>query len=139
MPNRSRVEKYAELRKRIDNLDVYTFDDPAVTTKTQFESNSFQAPVQEQPMSTAEVQEAHIKKNTLSLSIDELIKQHEEYTRTIAKAEIDKKYKDMKKEGRIERTKKWVRSTTTLFWFALIAVALALAVVLGLLFGGVIG
>lgn len=97
----SRVEKYAELRKRIDNM-VSTFDDPITDNKIP-DVQMDEPKVKEEAMTKEEVQEAHIKKNTLSISIDELIKQHEEYTQTISKSEIENQMKTQKKEHNFTR------------------------------------
>ena len=113
----SRVEKYAELRKRIDNM-VSTFDDPITDNKI---------PDVQMDEPKEEVQEAHIKKNTLSISIDELIKQHEEYTQTISKSEIENQMKTQKKE----------HNFTRLLFIILLIVVIIFAVFVGLLLGGV--
>lgn len=106
MPNRSRVEKYAELRKKIDNMDVYTFDDPDIAQKAEaIREESMREETIDEAMSPEEVKQAHIKKNTLSLTIDELIKQHEDYTRTLEKAELEKRVKGAKKETKVKHAK----------------------------------
>lgn len=115
----SRVEKYAELRKRIDNM-VSTFDDPIT-------DNKIPDVQMDEPKVKEEVQEAHIKKNTLSISIDELIKQHEEYTQTISKSEIENQMKTQKKE----------HNFTRLLFIILLIVVIIVAVFVGLLLGGV--
>ena len=121
----SRVEKYAELRKRIDNM-VSTFDDPIADNKIP-DVQMDEPKVKEEAMTREEVQEAHIKKNTLSISIDELIKQHEEYTQTISKSEIENQMKTQKKE----------HNFTRLLFIILLIVVIIVAVFVGLLLGGV--
>ena len=121
----SRVEKYAELRKRIDNM-VSTFDDPITDNKIP-DVQMDEPKVKEEAMTKEEVQEAHIKKNTLSISIDELIKQHEEYTQTISKSEIENQMKTQKKE----------HNFTMLLFIILLIVVIIVAVFVGLLLGGV--
>lgn len=121
----SRVEKYAELRKRIDNM-VSTFDDPITDNKIP-DVQMDEPKVKEEAMTKEEVQEAHIKKNTLSISIDELIKQHEEYTQTISKSEIENHMKTQKKE----------HNFTRLLFIILLIVVIIVAVFVGLLLGGV--
>lgn len=121
----SRVEKYAELRKRIDNM-VSTFDDPITDNKIP-DVQMDEPKVKEEAMTKEEVQEAHIKKNTLSISIDELIKQHEEYTQTISKSEIENQMKTQKKE----------HNFTRLLFIILLIVVIIVAVFVGLLLGGV--
>ena len=121
----SRVEKYAELRKRIDNM-VSTFDDPITDNKSP-DVQMDEPKVKEEAMTKEEVQEAHIKKNTLSISIDELIKQHEEYTQTISKSEIENQMKTQKKE----------HNFTRLLFIILLIVVIIVAVFVGLLLGGV--
>ena len=119
----SRVEKYAELRKRIDNM-VSTFDDPITDNKIP-DVQMDEPKVKEEAMTKEEVQEAHIKKNTLSISIDELIKQHEEYTQTISKSEIENQMKTQKKE----------HNFTRLLFIILLIVVIIVAVFVGLLLG----
>lgn len=121
----SRVEKYAELRKRIDNM-VSTFDDPITDNKIP-DVQMDEPKVKEEAMTKEEVQEAHIKKNTLSISIDELIKRHEEYTQTISKSEIENQMKTQKKE----------HNFTRLLFIILLIVVIIVAVFVGLLLGGV--
>lgn len=121
----SRVEKYAELRKRIDNM-FSTFDDPITDNKIP-DVQMDEPKVKEEAMTKEEVQEAHIKKNTLSISIDELIKQHEEYTQTISKSEIENQMKTQKKE----------HNFTRLLFIILLIVVIIVAVFVGLLLGGV--
>lgn len=121
----SRVEKYAELRKRIDNM-VSTFDDPITDNKIP-DVQMDEPKVKEEAMTKEEVQGAHIKKNTLSISIDELIKQHEEYTQTISKSEIENQMKTQKKE----------HNFTRLLFIILLIVVIIVAVFVGLLLGGV--
>lgn len=121
----SRVEKYAELRKRIDNM-VSTFDDPITDNKIP-DVQMDEPKVKEEAMTKEEVQEAHIKKNTLSISIDELIKQHEEYTQTISKSEIENQMKTQKKE----------HNFTRLLFIILLIFVIIVAVFVGLLLGGV--
>lgn len=121
----SRVEKYAELRKRIDNM-VSIFDDPITDNKIP-DVQMDEPKVKEEAMTKEEVQEAHIKKNTLSISIDELIKQHEEYTQTISKSEIENQMKTQKKE----------HNFTRLLFIILLIVVIIVAVFVGLLLGGV--
>ena len=121
----SRVEKYAELRKRIDNM-VSTFDDPITDNKIP-DVQMDEPKVKEEAMTKEEVQEAHIKKNTLSISIDELIKQLEEYTQTISKSEIENQMKTQKKE----------HNFTRLLFIILLIVVIIVAVFVGLLLGGV--
>ena len=121
----SRVEKYAELRKRIDNM-VSTFDDPITDNKIP-DVQMDEPKVKEEAMTKEEVQEAHIKKNTLSISFDELIKQHEEYTQTISKSEIENQMKTQKKE----------HNFTRLLFIILLIVVIIVAVFVGLLLVGV--
>lgn len=135
MSERSRVEKYAELRKHIDSMDVYTFDDPVVIQKAADPVKDESKVSKGEIMTAEEIQQAHIKKNTLSLSIDELIKQHEEYTRTIEKAELDRKFKDLRKVKRSAKPKS--TGIAWLLWIALAIVVISIAVCLGLIFGGV--
>ena len=93
----TRVNLYMELRDEIDRMDTYSFSDP---NRRRYTSSSEVPIVHEEAMSEEEVQSGHIKKNTLSISIDELIKQHDEYTSSLEKKELSKKYKEVKKKHR---------------------------------------
>jgi CHASE3 domain sensor protein len=108
----TRVGIYADLREKIDKMDTLSFDDPDRDKKYGLNktATSDSIPVvHEESMSKEELEEGHIKKNTLSISIEDLIKQNDDYTMAIEKKELDKKYKDVKKKQRKETSQKtWI-------------------------------
>lgn len=87
MDKKTRVEKYKKLREEIDDMDTYKFDSP-------FQVNEEKDDI---AMSNDELQEQHIKKNTLSISIDQIVKAHDEYTTMISKEELKKQEKNANK------------------------------------------
>ncbi|MDD2287082.1 MAG: hypothetical protein PHQ11_16985 [Paludibacter sp.] len=103
----TRVMIYSELRDKIDKMDTLSFDDPDRDKKYGLNGEKAVLPVHhEEAMSSQELKTGHIKKNTLSISIDELIKQNDDYTMALEKKELNKKYKNMKKEQHKARNKK---------------------------------
>ncbi len=66
----TRVAKYEKLREQISHMDDTLSDYP------------FTEPIEEEediPMSSDDLQEAHIKKNTLSISLNQIIKAYDTY------------------------------------------------------------
>lgn len=103
----TRVILYSDLRDKIDKMDTLSFDDPDRDKKYGLNGEDSVLPVHhEESMSTEELKTGHIKKNTLSISIDELIKQNDDYTMALEKKELNEKYKNMKKEQGKSRGKK---------------------------------
>jgi len=103
----TRVIIYSELRDKIDKMDTLSFDDPDRDKKYGINGEKPILPVHhEESMSSEELKNGHIKKNTLSISIDELIKQNDDYTMALEKKELNQKYKSMKKEQGKARGKK---------------------------------
>lgn len=108
----TRVGIYADLRSKIDRMDTLSFDDPDRDSKYGIngkkDPNSIPV-IHEESMSRNELGDNHIKKNTLSISIDDLIKQNDDYTMALEKKEIDKKYRSVKKKQRAKLGKKsWI-------------------------------
>lgn len=105
----TRVGRYSDLRNQIDKMDTLSFDDPDRAKRYGLNG---QAPigggkiVHEPSASEEELHDIHIKKNTLSISIDDLIKENDDYTMAMEKKEIDKKYKEVKKKHRQEGSHK---------------------------------
>ena len=77
MDRQTRVQKYKKLRQEITQMDTYKFDNPyhVDENKDEFDDVS---------MSSEELKTEHIKKSTLSISIDQIMKAHEEYTSLVA-------------------------------------------------------
>ncbi len=87
MDKKTRVEKYKKLREEIDDMDTYKFDSPFQVDEEKDDVG----------MSNEELQQQHVKKNTLSISIDQIVKAHDEYTTMISKDELKKQEKDAHK------------------------------------------
>ena len=84
MEQKTRVEKYKKHRDEISKMDTYRFDNPYAIPEDDFEEENDIA------MNEDTLQKEHIKKSTLSISLDQLIKAHEEYTVMISQEEITK-------------------------------------------------
>ncbi len=138
MGNKSRVDEYKKLREEIENIDVYSFDDPKKMPPTIHKEESiipihsleyeddFNSGIKE------EVSDDHIKKNTLSLTMDEIIKQHEAYTEILQKQELDKKIKE-------KRVKRKISFDHTVLMWIIIGVCVVIAIVIiALVMAGVI-
>ncbi len=129
MENKSRVIKYADLRKQISNMDVYSFEDTPTTKKKLPESSahSTNSQVVEKKYTDG------IKRNTLSLSIDELVKEHEAYDSNSQRRETKHRYKAMKRGEH----KPFSFSLSNFAWLLLIILCLVIAVLIVLVFTGV--
>ncbi len=91
MEQKTRVEKYKKHRDEISKMDTYRFDNPYAIPEDDFEEENDIA------MNEDTLQKEHIKKSTLSISLDQLIKAHEEYTVMISQEEIKRKNKEEQK------------------------------------------
>lgn len=89
MDRKTRVEKYKKLREDIGQMDTYKFDNPYYVEEPSDSLNDV-------GMSKEELQTEHIKKSTLSISIDQIVKAHNEYTNMVAQ-DKNKKEKETKK------------------------------------------
>ena len=130
MKNKSRVIKYADLRKQISNMDVYSFEDTP-TTKKKLPPNSTHSlnsqPVEKKPSDG-------IKRNTLSLSIDELVKEHESYSSSSQKKETKNRYRQKRKhENKLSHF-----SLSTLAWALIVVVSLVVIILVILVLSGVL-
>ncbi len=124
----TRVGLYSDLRDKIDKMDTLSFDDPNRDSKYGLNGAkpSDASFVHEESMTKNQLEDGHIKKNTLSISIEDLIKQNDDYTMALEKKEIDKKYRSVKKKQRREISKK----TIIILSAVLLAVLLIVAIVL---------
>ena len=88
----SRVEKYKKYRESIQDMSTYNnFNSPFQLNKDDdFDKDDV-------AMSDEVLQDEHIKKNTLSISIDQIVKAHDEYTTMISQEDIEKKNKEERK------------------------------------------
>ena len=87
MENKTRVEKYKKHRQDIQDMDTYRFDSPYSMPEENDEDNDV-------AMNEETLQNEHIKKSTLSISLDQLIKAHDEYTIMMSQEEIKQKKKE---------------------------------------------
>ena len=87
MENKSRVLKYQELRDKISKMDVYSFEQQEQLGKEEV-IDSF-------PRSKKK-KDNGIKKNTLSISLDELMAEKENSQAEKEKKEVRKLYKEKK-------------------------------------------
>lgn len=126
----TRVGLYADLRNKIDHMDTLSFDDPNRDAKYGLNGKAGtqdQIPIiHEESMNPEQLSDGHIKKNTLSISIEDLIKQNDDYTMAIEKKELDKKYRSVKKKQRAESGKRR--------WIIIAFICLGAALVIALLF-----
>ena len=91
MDKQTRVDKYKKLRESIQDMSTYNnFNSPYQVTEPEDEKNDV-------AMSEEVLQVEHVKKNTLSISIDQIVKAHDEYTTMISKEDIEKQKKEEKK------------------------------------------
>jgi hypothetical protein len=90
MDKQTRVEKYKKLREEITQMDTYKFENPY---RVDEENDS----LNDVGMTNEELKVEHIKKSTLSISIDQIVKAHDEYTTMIAQEKKKNKEKENKK------------------------------------------
>lgn len=122
----TRVALYADLRDKIEKMDTLSFDDPNRDEKYGLNNKKPIMPIiHEQAMDEQELKESHIKKNTLSISIEDLIKQNDDYTIALEKEAIDKSFKDVKKKN-----KKFVLSFKTIVIISVVAIVLIALIVI---------
>lgn len=89
----SRVEKYKKYRESIQDMSTYNnFNSPF-----QLNNKDDDFDKDDVAMSDEVLQDEHIKKNTLSISIDQIVKAHDEYTTMISQEDIEKKNKEERK------------------------------------------
>lgn len=124
MENRSRVERYKDLRKKIENMDVYSFAE----TSTQ-KRNLPQHASHEDGQEMAEKTPKGITKNTLNMSIEQLIKEHDSYTQEQQKKAIKDKYREKRKPFHLAKSDLW-----RILLFVAIAIIVLVVVALIVLF-----
>lgn len=119
MDRQTRVQKYKKLRDEIKQMDTYKFENPYHFDDEQNDVG----------MSNEELQTEHIKKSTLSISIDQIVKAHDEYTTMVAQ----EKKKNKEKETKRLQFRKLISRLS----YALIAILLVVIVILLIIiFGG---
>ena len=119
MDRQTRVQKYKKLRQEITQMDTYKFENPY---RVEDEDEN----LQDIGMSNEELMTEHIKKSTLSISIDQIVKAHDEYTSMVAQEK--KKNKD--KETKKLRFKKMMSRLSIVLIAILILVIIVLLVIL---------
>ena len=90
---KSRVVLYAKLRKKIENMGVYSFSETDTTKKHLPQNNPSSVEIKDDSF------KPRIKKNTLSLTIDELIKEHEQYNSKEQQKEIKRRFSKQNKNN----------------------------------------
>lgn len=121
MADQSRVEKYKKHREEIAQMDNYRFESPYSIPEEDPLLEKDDVAMSEETLKTE-----HIKKSTLSISLDQLIKAHDEYTIMMSQEEINKKRKEEKKV----KMKKIIKLAILLGGLILIVGLLILLVVL---------
>ncbi len=86
----SREEKFKSYREEIARTDKNKEENIETITQEDLDQQ----------------EENHLKKNTLTMSIDQIIEAHDEYTMIIQQRQLADKIRQEKKEKRIEKTKK---------------------------------
>lgn len=90
---KTRVSLYADLRDKISKMDTLSLIEKGVKDEQKPSNNTLMPEIHSQ---TTEINTNSTKKNTLSISIDEIMKQNDDYTMMMEKKEIDKKYNKIK-------------------------------------------
>lgn len=96
---KSRVVLYAKLRKKIESTGTYSFSDNETTKKHLPQYSSTSVDLKDDSF------KPKIKKNTLSLTIDELIREHEQYNSKEQQKEIKRRYSARNKESKSDSDK----------------------------------
>jgi hypothetical protein len=95
----TRVALYADLREKIERMDTLSFSDPNRDEKYGLNNKGNMPIIHEDAMDDQQLHSEHIKKNTLSISIEDLMKQNDDYTVALEKKEIDKSFKEIKNKN----------------------------------------
>lgn len=116
MEEKSRVILYEDLRKQISNIDNYSFSRTSSSSTSSSEQGmeSFVA-------KAAETNEKGIRRNTLTLSIEELLNDNRKYDSHAQEKEMRKKYQNMRKEGKHNKPS----LSVLLIWISVSLVVLA--------------
>lgn len=100
----TRVGRYAELRRRIEQMNTISLDDLARERRNGRAVGRDDPDAVYGSYSSEQLSDPHIRKNTLSISIDELIKQNDSYRQDMEKKELNKKYRSVRrKQKRLSR------------------------------------
>lgn len=94
----TRVGLYAELRRKIEQMNTVSLDDIARERKNGTGLYGDDPDSVYGSYSSQQLCDPHIKKNTLSISIDELIKQNDSYKQDMERKELNKKYRSVRRK-----------------------------------------
>lgn len=121
MDRQTRVQKYKKLREEITQMDTYKFENPYHVDESNNEFDDV-------GMTNEELKSEHIKKSTLSISIDQIVKAHNEYTTMIANEKKDKKDNETKK---LQFKKLMFRLSLVLIAILIVIIVILLAILIG--------
>lgn len=119
---KSRVVLYAKHRKKIEKIGVYSFSENDTAKKHLPQYNQSSVKMIDDSF------KPKIKKNTLSLTIDELIKEHKQYNSKEQQKEIKRRYSHQNRVNNKNENSKAIKFVWVLIVFLLIA-AIAILVV----------
>lgn len=119
MDRQTRVQKYKKLRDEISQMDTYKFENPYHVDETMDDDVG---------MSNEELMTEHIKKSTLSISIDQIVKAHDEYTTLVSQEKKNKKENETKK---IQFKKLIFRLSFVLMAILLVVLVIFIVIILG--------
>ncbi len=122
MSEKSRVIHYAELRKKISDIDAYSFEKKALSSLSEEDKTLEDTDAVSDNQKTGK----GITRNTFSMSIDELIKEHDLNDTKSQKKEVQTRYNRVKKEN---RSKRKVAVSTIIMW-SCVSVVLAVFIIL---------
>ncbi len=122
MSEKSRVIHYAELRKKISDIDAYSFEKKTLSSISEDDKMLEESDVESNEEKTG----TGITRNTFSMSIDELIKEHDLNDSKSQKKEVQTRYNQVKKEN---KSKRKVAVSTIIMW-SCVSVVLAVFLIL---------
>lgn len=99
MSEKSRVLLYADLRRKISDIDAYSFEKKTLSSLEEEDKILEETETESTSKNTA----SGITRNTFSMSIDELIKEHDLHDSITQKKEVQTRYNQVRKESRRKR------------------------------------
>ncbi len=131
MSEKSRVILYADLRKKISDIDAYSFEKKTISS-LQDEGKILD---EKETGSTDQNTGSGITRNTFSMSIDELIKEHDLHDSKSQKKEVQARYNQARKANRGKRK---IPLSTIIMWSCVSAVLAVFLILLILMLTEVI-
>ena len=131
MSEKSRVILYADLRKKISDIDAYSFDEKSLSSL----ENADKILEEKNEDISVKATSSGIMRNTFSMSIDELIKEHDLYDSKSQQKEAHARYNQVKKSNRVKRK---VAFSTIVMWSSISVVLVVFIILLVLILTGVI-